>query len=231
VSGEFGYLLAFTTGILGAFHCFGMCSGINGGFFAGYSQYPKIFSILGFHGMRILTYSILGIAGAVLGRTVVQVGAFGKMQGMLMIVSGVLVVLIGFYLLFRLYKQNSKQADLGAEQPAEQVIQFINPDSLKAKLAPLLAGLLNGLVPCSLVFSVAIKAAGTADPASAGLLMLVFGLGTLPTMAMVSVTGALISQQKLKLLEIIAALSVIALGIWTVREGWIFYDIMRGLSN
>jgi len=134
-------------------------------------------------------------------------------------------------LLLRLYKQNSKQLDLGAEQPVEQVIQFINPHSLKAKLAPLLAGLLNGLVPCSLVFSVAIKAAGTADPAKAGLLMLVFGLGTLPTMAMVSVTGALISQQKLKLLEIVAALSVIALGIWTVREGWIFYDIMRGLSN
>lgn len=232
---EFGYLLAFSTGILGAFHCIGMCSGINGGFFACYQQRPNqqspmIIPVLGFHAARIAVYSILGIIGALLGRTIVQVGIFGKMQGVLMIISGILVILIGLYLLGVFGKRKQKQTPAN-----EQTIKFINPSiptaSMKAKLAPFVAGIFNGLVPCSLVFSVAIKASGTADPIEAGLLMLAFGLGTLPTMAMVSIAGSVIGAQTYKLVQKLAAVSVIALGIWTLYEGWIFFDIMRGLSN
>lgn len=223
---EFGYLLAFSTGLLGAFHCLGMCSGINGGFFAGYNQLPKAFPILGFHAARIAVYSILGIIGSLLGQTIVQVGIFGKFQGILMIISGVLVILIGLYLLGIFGKRQQMQA-----QPNQQEIKFIDPTSIKFKLEPVVAGIFNGLVPCSLVFSVAIKASGTADPLQAGLLMLAFGLGTLPTMAMVSVSGAIIGAQTYKFVQKLAALSVILLGIWTLYEGWVFFDIMRGLSN
>ena len=226
MSGEFGYLLAFSTGIFGAFHCLGMCSGINGGFFAGYGQLPRAFPLLAFHGARIAVYSTLGIIGALIGRTVVQVGLFGKFQGVLMIITGILVILIGFYLLglFGKRKQKPPQADV-------QTIKFIDPKSLKTRLAPLFAGMFNGLVPCSLVFSVAIKASGTADPVEAGLLMLAFGAGTLPTMGLVSIVGAFIGAQTYKLVEKLAAISVILLGLWTLYEGWIFFDIMRGLSN
>lgn len=237
MSGEFSYLIAFSTGLLGAFHCIGMCSGINGGFFAGYSshqrQLPRIFPILAFHGARIAVYSILGVVGAILGQTIVQMGLFGKMQGILMMVSGALIILIGFYLLGLFGKR--KQSDpktLSTELNTEpQVIKFIDPISLKARLAPFFAGFFNGLVPCSLVFSVAIKASGTADPVQAGLLMLAFGVGTLPTMGLVSVIGSFIGAQTYQLIEKLAALSVIFLGVWTLYEGWIFYDIMRGLAN
>ncbi len=230
MSGEFGYLIAFSTGLFGAFHCLGMCSGINGGFFAGYAahqrQFPRIFPILAFHGARIGVYSILGIIGALLGQTIVQMGLFGKFQGMLMIVSGVLITLIGLYLLglFGKRKQSLKT-------PETQIIKFIDPVSLKARFAPFMAGFFNGLVPCSLVFSIAIRASATADPVEAGLLMLAFGVGTLPTMALVSIAGSFIGAQTYQLIAKLAALSVILLGIWTLYEGWIFYDIMRGLAN
>lgn len=226
MSGQFSYLLAFSTGIFGAFHCLGMCSGINGGFFAGYGQAPRAFPLLAFHGTRIAVYSILGIIGALLGQTIVQVGLFGKAQGILMIISGLLIILIGFYLLGLLgnTKQKQKQAEV-------QTITFFDPTSTKARMAPLIAGLFNGLVPCSLVFSVAIKASGTADPMQAGLLMLTFGMGTLPTMGLVSFAGSFIGIQTHKLISKLAAVSVIILGVWTLYEGWIFYDIMRGLSN
>lgn len=43
--------------------------------------------------------------------------------------------------------------------------------------------------------------------------------------------GALIGQQRLAWLAKLSALAVIALGAWTLYEGWIFYDIIRGLAG
>jgi sulfite exporter TauE/SafE len=81
------------------------------------------------------------------------------------------------------------------------------------------------------VFSVAVKAVATADPIRAGALMAAFGLGTLPTMAAVSTLGGVVGTRARGLAARLAGFSVIALGLWTLYEGLVFYDIMRGLSN
>ena len=95
----------------------------------------------------------------------------------------------------------------------------------------MLAGALNGMVPCSLILSIAIKAAATGDPLEAGLLMLAFGLGTLPTMGLVSLAGQAIGRGARGLFARLAGLAVAALGLWTLYEGWVFYDVMRGLAS
>jgi len=97
--------------------------------------------------------------------------------------------------------------------------------------SPILAGVLNGWVPCSLVFSVALKAAATTDPVRAGALMAAFGVGTLPTMALVSLMGAALGAPARGVLGRLAGLVVISLGLWTVYEGFVFFEIMRGLGN
>jgi sulfite exporter TauE/SafE len=99
------------------------------------------------------------------------------------------------------------------------------------RLLPLTAGLVNGLVPCSLVFSVAVKSVATADPVRSGLLMLFFGLGTLPTMLLVTTAGAVISEKARGVLIRLTGVVVILFGGWTIYEGVVFYDIMRGLAN
>jgi sulfite exporter TauE/SafE len=229
VSPELSYALAFATGVFGAFHCLGMCSGLAGGFFAGYGWQRNISPFIAYHGSRIIVYSLLGITGALLGKVIVQTGIMGKGQGILMIVSGLLIVLIGIYLFRRaiVSRQGIKTANVVDQQP----IRFFDKATKPGRVSPYIGGIMNGLVPCSLVFSVAIKAAGTADPVRAGLLMLSFGIGTLPTMATVSAMGALISNRMKGIFALFAAVSVIGLGLWTVYEGWIFYDIMRGLAN
>ena len=229
MNAEFSYALAFATGVFGAFHCLGMCSGLAGGFFAGYGWQRSLSPFVVYHGSRILIYSLLGIAGALLGRVIVQSGLVGKGQGLLMILSGLLIVIIGFYMLRRSVISNKKPESLscGHQQP----LKFFDNATTPGRLAPFISGSLNGLVPCSLVFSVAIKAAATADPTRAGFLMLSFGAGTLPTMATVSAAGALLSCKLKGVFAILTAVSVIALGLWTLYEGWIFYDIMRGLAN
>jgi sulfite exporter TauE/SafE len=89
----------------------------------------------------------------------------------------------------------------------------------------------NGLVPCSLVFSVAIKASALASPLEAGALMLVFGLGTVPAMLGVSLLGGAIGDAARGLRLRLAGLVVVALGAWTMYQGLVFYDVMRGLAD
>jgi len=172
VSAEFSYALAFATGVFGAFHCLGMCSGLAGGFFAGYGWQRSLSPFLAYHGSRILIYSLLGVTGALLGRVIVQSGLVGKGQGLLMILSGLLIVTIGFFMLRRsaIPNQNTQPSSCEHQQP----IKFFDNATSPGRLAPFIGGSLNGLVPCSLVFSVAIKAAATADPMRAGFLMLFF---------------------------------------------------------
>ena len=95
---------------------------------------------------------------------------------------------------------------------------------------PLLAGLLNGFVPCSLLFSVALKTVA-AQPLQAGALMLCFGLGTLPMTLSVTLMGALGGHFTRGSWNLLTGILVLAFGGWTLYEGWYFFDIMRGLAG
>lgn len=221
MNGEFTLALAFITGLFGSFHCIGMCGGINGGFTLGYGR-SNLLPLLAYHASRITMYTLFGVIGALLGRVVVQTGIIGKTQGLLMILSGIIVVFLGLSLL-RIPKPTRTIAI-----PVNFTIQS---ERAKPPLNPFVAGLLNGLVPCGLVFSVAVKAAATAEPLHAGLLMLAFGAGTLPAMGAISLLGSAIGTRLRGGLARLAGVAVILLGLWTIYEGAAFFDIMRGLAN
>ncbi len=221
----FSYSLAFATGIMGAFHCLGMCGGLAGGYFAGHGWRRKLLPHLLYHGSRIGIYVLLGVTGALLGRVVAQTGIVGKSQGLLMILAGALIMLIGLGLTGIIPWWRRDCSDSGC-----RVVRF-EEHPRSARLLPGLAGLFNGLVPCSLVFSVSLKAAATADPLQSALLMLFFGLGTLPTMGLVTTLGAAVGSWRKAPFDRLTGLLVFLLGGWTLYEGLVFYDIMRGLAN
>jgi sulfite exporter TauE/SafE len=224
VNSEITLSLAFMAGILGSFHCLGMCSGLNGGFFIYSAQGIRLRPLIAFHGMRLAVYTLLGVSGAVVGQVLVQSGIVGKAQGILMIVAAVLIILLGLNLLgVPLWRWAGKQP-VSAHVPLASLTN-------SAPLMTMTAGLLNGLVPCSLVFSVAVKAAATADPMRAGLLMLSFGAGTLPSMVAVTLVGTYVGAVFKGRLAMLAGFVVVLLGLWTLYEGVIFFDIMRGLAN
>lgn len=204
---EIGYLLAFTTGVFGTLHCLGMCSGLAASCAAG--DPPGLGPVLRYHVARILAYGVVGMAGALAGQVLVQSGGMGKAQGLLMMSAGVLVCLFGLRLVL-------------ANPPLRAFVRGLLPPFL---------GVLNGLVPCSLVFSVALPAAATQDPWRAAALMISFGLGTLPTMALVSflaLRGLNLSRGAWARL---AGSGVLLLGLWTLWQGWVFFDVMRGLVD
>lgn len=221
--------LAFLTGVLGALHCLGMCTGLAGGYFVRCGS--GVGAVLSYHSARILVYGVLGTAGALAGRVLVQQGILGKGQGLLMMLAGLIIVLLGMSRLWPLTGWTNQHAAPTQQPPAGREVTFgAAPPRPGAWLAAL-AGAGNGLVPCGLTVSIAIAAAATADPVRAGLLMLVFGLGTLPTMALVSLLGTAVGRHARGWFATLAGITVVALGLWTLHEGWVFFDIIRGLSN
>jgi sulfite exporter TauE/SafE len=225
VSGELSYLLAFTTGLFGAPHCLGMCTGLAGSVFVHQGLTRRGVPAVLYHAGRVATYVALGVAGGLLGRVLVQSGAFGKGQGLLMIAAGLVVIVLGLGLAGALPFARPARCRPSLHRPVPA------QSGARPLLTALLAGVGNGLVPCSLVFSVAIKASALADPLQAGALMLVFGLGTVPTMLGVSLLGGLLGNAARGAQLRIAGLLVVALGLWTLYEGIVFYDVMRGLAD
>lgn len=227
MSGEIGYAMAFLSGLLGAGHCLGMCSGLAGGL-AVHQGWGRLGPVMAYHGSRIAVYVVLGTLGATLGRTLVQTGALGKFQGQLMILAGLVIGILGLGLAGLLpWASPSRCVTTTAPGAAVQPPRTGPPQ----RLAPALAGLTNGLVPCSLVFSVATRATATADPVQAALLMLCFGLGTFPMMGTVTALGGVIGLGTRVQGRRLAGGMVVALGAWTLYEGLVFYQVMRGLAD
>jgi len=172
--------MAFALGLFGSLHCAAMCGplllalpvvpGGPGRFIAGRLVYQ-----LG----RMATYGLLGIVAGLVGRTILLAG----LQRWLSIALG-LAILLGFLV--------SKKAALSA--PVVRLVARLK-SAMSAQLRQrgfrslALLGLLNGLLPCGLVY-VALAGAVTQGGLLEGLAyMALFGLGTVPTMLSIGLSG------------------------------------------
>lgn len=228
MEGELDYTLAFMAGILGSGHCVGMCGSLVSACFvrmgeAGRGMVPA----LAYHGARVTVYVLVGLLAAMLGLALVSTGIVGKAQGILQIVAGLVVIVLGLDILGWL----PRRLPLVGVPMALFGRYYFAAASKGAARGAAMAGLMNGLMPCALTLAVAVKATAAPQVWQGGLLMLAFGLGTLPSMLFVSfVLGRLGAQARGWLLKG-AAIVVIALGAATLMQGLRFFAVMKNLSN
>jgi sulfite exporter TauE/SafE len=170
-------LSALALGLLGSFHCVGMCGPIA--FMLPVDRtnsVKKISQIAIYHFGRLLSYSIIGLIFGLVGKGLYIFG----IQQQLSIVIGVLMILVVLipYQTFNkynfsrpIYKLISKVKNaLGKE------LQKKTPDTF------LTIGFLNGFLPCGLVYMAVFAAIASGNALQGSLYMLVFGLGTIPLM-------------------------------------------------
>jgi sulfite exporter TauE/SafE len=176
------YGLALTLGLLGSLHCAAMCGPLQlalpippGG--AGRILLGRVFYQSG----RVLTYGLLGVAGGLVGKSFFLVG----LQRWLSIALGV-AVLGGFLI--------SRQVAMSA--PVIRLVlrlkQAMSAQLRQRSLRSLaLLGMLNGLLPCGLVYVALAGAVAQGTLLAGSGYMLVFGLGTTPMMLALSLSGKL----------------------------------------
>ena len=208
---------ALLAGLLGSAHCLGMCGGISG-LFALHSsarglrrQLPMA---LAYNAGRLASYTLLGCAAGVLGGRVA--GLTPAAAGPVRLVAGAVIILIGLQIAFDLRV-------LGIlERMGGVVWSRISP--LAGRLLPVNSlpralglGLLWGLLPCGLVYSVLLVAASSARLTDGALVMLAFGIGTAPAMLLTGLGAARLSQlMQDRRTRLGAGLLIVLLGILTI---------------
>lgn len=218
-AGGFDYGLAFMAGVLGSGHCVGMCGALVSGCFMKSGASKSYFPYLVYQIARILVYTLVGFAAAALGVVLVSSGMLGKVQSLLQMFVGAVVIVLALGILGWIPFQGSVRL-----LPMTVLRRgFAESRAQGPILGATIAGLLNGLMPCPLTFAMAVKATSATTIMEGGLLMLTFGSGTLPTMLFVSVAFGKMSAHFRGLMLKAAAFIMIAMGCNTIYMGLSFY--------
>ncbi len=219
VGGGFDYVLAFIAGFLGSGHCLGMCGALVSGYFMKLGNNRSYLPYLTYQLARIFVYTLVGFAAATLGVVLVSSGLFGKIQSLLQMFIGVVVILLAFGILGWIPLQGSIRL-----LPMQWLRQGYSRSRTQGPIiGSLFAGLLNGMMPCPLTFAMAVKATTAPSIYEGGALMLAFGAGTLPMMLFISVAFGKISAHVRGLMLKSAALIMVFMGGNTFYRGLSFY--------
>jgi sulfite exporter TauE/SafE len=221
---ETSYLAAFLVALLGGVHCVGMCGGIVGALTLGLppatrAHFPAMLPyLLAYNAGRITSYTLAGILAGGVGAWAANLTAVHHGQQILQLIAGLFLILLGLYLAG--WWQGLL---LQVEQAGGMLWRRIEP--LGRRLLPVRTpaqalgmGLVWGWLPCGLVYSVLIWAISAGSAMKGGLLMLSFGLGTLPTLlAMGAFAAALSKLVRQPWVRSAAGILVIAFGLYQIR--------------
>jgi len=207
-------ITSFTIGFLGSLHCIGMCGGLVS---ALCMTRPKVWwpGLITYQLGRIVSYSLLGILFATLGLSLHGSNWIGDSQQVLMIFAGIVMLLfalnLGGWLPDPLSRLSGKVMQLtGLARWTQRASTGHSPGPW------LMVGLLNGLLPCGLVYAGLALSLAAASPLQGGMVMLAFGLGTIPAMVLTPfIIRGFTPDLRGKLLKI-AAIALIVLALFTL---------------
>ncbi|MCT7617590.1 sulfite exporter TauE/SafE family protein [Aliarcobacter butzleri] len=207
---------------LGSFgHCVGMCGGIVIAYSSTkikneYSKKTQIFAHLLYSFGRVTTYMILGALFGFVGGVV----SFDNLtSGILLLITGVLMVLVGFSLLGKIKFLTILEHSCSKSPLYQKTFKsLLSSESL---FSFYLLGMLNGLLPCGFVYVFAITAASTGSLFWGAFVMFIFGLSTIPALFSLGFFIGLFKQSNLRDLFIkIASILVIIFGIYIAYKGY-----------
>jgi uncharacterized protein len=175
---------ALLLGFLGSFHCVAMCGPLALAVPGGKGKWAWFKSRLLYQGGRILTYALLGALIGLLAQGVMMAG----WQKGLSIGGGTLLLVLAL-------APSRAERIIGMAGPlGRPVVRVKNAMAQVLRkrygLTGFLMGLLNGLLPCGLVYLGLAGALVTGSAADGALYMATFGAGTLPAMLLVVFAGS-----------------------------------------
>jgi sulfite exporter TauE/SafE len=205
---------AFVLGLMGSFHCVGMCGPIAISLpLRGRNFLQKTAGGLLYNLGRTFTYGVMGAFFGLIGQ---GFHFLGFQQTVSIIMGSLMIISVTFPFLFRNRIPVNFEFFTG---PLRRSIQQLF--RVRSYRGLFLIGLLNGLLPCGLVYLAVAGAIGTGNFGLGILFMVLFGLGTLPMMLAISAIGNMISISVRNKMSKVVPYMVVVIGI-------IF--ILRGLS-
>lgn len=200
--------IAFFIGFFGSVHCIGMCG-------------PLIFSVPTFKTTRffmitdkvvyqlgrIVTYTLLGVLLGFVGQQV----WIAKVQQMVSIVTGVGILLAGGMRLFHF----SPEVSLPLFTSINTLIRY----AYQHKANHLIMGILNGFLPCGLVYLALATALNQGGVYQSATYMFWFGLGTTPLVLLAAVGLSFFRPFYTLIYAKLIPILMILLGAWFLLRG------------
>ncbi|MEL7001905.1 MAG: sulfite exporter TauE/SafE family protein [Bacteroidota bacterium] len=201
-------VVGFLIGLLGSLHCLGMCSPIALVMHSkGKGIRPLLYNI-----GRVITYIGLGALFGLIGEGISNFG----LQGYLSILMGLLVLAIAVQPHLKAKLNNSKLYSKVLTPLRKRVLQSYGNQSA---IAYLLTGLLNGLLPCGLVYMAMTASLASANIGDAMLLMAGFGMGTWPMMFAIGTAGKYLSTTLMRKINVTIPVIAVVLGVILIARG------------
>ena len=200
----------FLIGLVGSLHCAGMCGPIA--LFLpnpGRSPVTRLVGRLIYNGGRLLTYAFLGMLSGMAGQAFFMAG----WQRWLSIGLGVFLIL-GLFLPYATRLSNRLILSVGK---LRAVMGALLKKRSYSGLG--LIGVLNGFLPCGLVWAACAGAAATLDVFHGMLYMVCFGVGTVPMMFAMGLAGAHLQRKIILRLKPLVTCSLVLMAVLLIMRG------------
>jgi sulfite exporter TauE/SafE len=209
------YLVAFAGGLAGSLHCVGMC-GVFPLALAGMGPERNTLRQLLYHLGRMNTLVAIGAFSGGAGAALVARAPVAAVERALAVGAGLVMIVVGLEMAGVLARVTAAGAALARATVGRLLAGVIRSRSLAA---PIALGVFNAFLPCQLIYAFAARAAATASAGEGMLVMLAFGLGTVPAMLGLGMARVFAGPRVRARLSLAAALLVIAFGAVTVLRG------------
>jgi sulfite exporter TauE/SafE len=213
------YLLMFASGLLGGFgHCVGMCGPIV----ATYSvclEYRNIAPHLLYNLGRITTYGILGGLIGLTGSFAGLMSAIERFQSITLAFVGTIMIVVALSVGGWIPNRTRKGGGNPLSGAVSSAVKYVSCAKTVGAYFPM--GLLLGFIPCGLLYTALIGAAGAGVAAKNHIegflhgmsLLLLFGIGTSPAMFFLGKIVSLKREWLRKRFHKGSAIMMIAMGI------------------
>lgn len=205
--------IALVMGLAGSAHCIGMCGGFavlaGSGGTAGSSTRLNLAAWLG---GKTVTYAALGVILGAAGDLVPT--SFSGFQTVVMVLTAALLVATGLHM-----------AGLGpswtlfAPSPVSRFVSHMGAAVRKSSTSARFAlGLLNGLLPCGLVYAALAYSLTYQSALKGGMFMAVFGIGTVPVLSLIGLGTGIFSNKYRTGMTRIVGWVVVLFGVYTMMR-------------
>jgi sulfite exporter TauE/SafE len=201
------FIAALTMGIVGSLHCVGMCGPII--LSIPWSNTQKALQISLYHVGRATTYAIMGAAVGSVGQLFLpkDLGVWPAL------ISGSVLVLVFLAQSFPTVLQNNR---FPASSIARFFRSFLKMDSVFSRF---FMGMVNGILPCGMVYSALAVAILYHNALYSGLFMFLFGIGTSPLLVLLSRIKMYLSKYPFFKREKTIRFALLILGLLIILRG------------
>lgn len=209
-------LAALAFGFLGSLHCVGMCGPLVLSMPFDVQRKGSVSRILSYHSGRILTYSFLGLIAGMLGDAL----RFFFVQQWISIAAGVL--LLTFYFLPQIINRFTTPSfsKIWNQKVVNKMKQLLLGNKEQATSTRLFSlGLINGLLPCGLVYMALLGAISQPSILYSVLFMMIFGLGTSPALSSIIISKKWLLKNGRSFYTKFAPVFIVAISVLLILRG------------